>query len=231
MRCRVLGLHALPSATLLVPLTAPPAQAAAADCRSTPARVNIAVAGGVDVAKLKRLIEQARTQLERDEPVFAAVLGSYEARIMGTDSVRGGVLIATDRRVVFFAKTLTGHDLESYPYMNISSFEQGKNMMGHNITLYASGNRVHMKWIHSSKDWARFIATIKSAMNAKHRVAQPAPPPPPILPAAPPVPSPPPVPAAPDVINQLKRLGELRDAGVLTADEFDAKKAELLARL
>lgn len=34
-----------------------------------------------------------------------------------------------------------------------------------------------------------------------------------------------------DIIDQVKRLGELHDAGVLTDKEFAAKKAELLARL
>ncbi|MDX2088841.1 MAG: SHOCT domain-containing protein [Kofleriaceae bacterium] len=31
-----------------------------------------------------------------------------------------------------------------------------------------------------------------------------------------------------EVVDQLKKLGELRDAGVLTEDEFAAKKAKLL---
>jgi uncharacterized membrane protein YdbT with pleckstrin-like domain len=35
----------------------------------------------------------------------------------------------------------------------------------------------------------------------------------------------------PDVMDQLKKLAELRDAGVLTPEEFEAKKAELLRRL
>ena len=34
-----------------------------------------------------------------------------------------------------------------------------------------------------------------------------------------------------DIINQIRRLGELRDAGLLTPEEFEAKKAELLGRL
>src|SRR5206468_1273006 len=34
-----------------------------------------------------------------------------------------------------------------------------------------------------------------------------------------------------DVPDQLRKLGELRDAGVLTEDEFSAKKADLLARM
>ena len=42
--------------------------------------------------------------------------------------------------------------------------------------------------------------------------------------AAPPAPS-------PDVLEQLRKLGELRTAGVLTDDEFEAKKSELLGRL
>lgn len=36
---------------------------------------------------------------------------------------------------------------------------------------------------------------------------------------------------ADDVLATLERLGTLRDAGVVTAEEFEAKKAELLARL
>ena len=38
-------------------------------------------------------------------------------------------------------------------------------------------------------------------------------------------------PAAPDPMEQLRKLGQLRDAGVLTDAEFEAKKTELLARL
>jgi len=37
-----------------------------------------------------------------------------------------------------------------------------------------------------------------------------------------------PAPAAPDPIEKLKELGELRDNGVLTEEEFAAQKAKLL---
>jgi Short C-terminal domain len=49
--------------------------------------------------------------------------------------------------------------------------------------------------------------------------------------APPPMPAPAPAPAAApqvDIITQLKELGELRDSGVLTEDEFAAQKAKLL---
>lgn len=70
---------------------------------------------------------------------------------------------------------------------------------------------------------------VESAQAAAYRQQQAAPP----APAAAP---PPPAPAAPagppkdmnQIIEQLKQLGQLRDAGVLTEDEFAAQKARLL---
>ncbi|MGO9974744.1 MAG: SHOCT domain-containing protein [Solirubrobacteraceae bacterium] len=38
-------------------------------------------------------------------------------------------------------------------------------------------------------------------------------------------------PPDPDVLEQLRKLGDLRKTGVLTDAEFEAKKAELLGRL
>ena len=52
-------------------------------------------------------------------------------------------------------------------------------------------------------------------------------PPPPAY--APPPPPPPPADDAPDMLDQLQKLGELRDAWVLTEAEFAAQKAKILA--
>jgi hypothetical protein len=43
-----------------------------------------------------------------------------------------------------------------------------------------------------------------------------------------PAPPPPPAAATPDPIDQLKKLAELKDAGVLTDAEFQAQKAKIL---
>lgn len=52
----------------------------------------------------------------------------------------------------------------------------------------------------------------------------------PVPPAAPAAQAPPPAPAAaqPDYITELKKLAELRDMGIITADDFEAKKKQLL---
>jgi hypothetical protein len=41
-------------------------------------------------------------------------------------------------------------------------------------------------------------------------------------------PAAPAVPAAPDYTTELERLAKLRDEGVITAEDFDAKKKQLL---
>ncbi|TKV60410.1 SHOCT domain-containing protein [Nakamurella flava] len=71
---------------------------------------------------------------------------------------------------------------------------------------------------------------VESAQAAAYRQQQTAPPP---APAAAPPPPAPPAPAGPPkdmnvVIQQLQQLGQLRDAGVLTEEEFAAQKAKLL---
>jgi hypothetical protein len=47
--------------------------------------------------------------------------------------------------------------------------------------------------------------------------------------AAPAPPPPAAAPAAPSMIDQLKELGELKNQGILTEEEFAAQKAKLLA--
>jgi len=66
----------------------------------------------------------------------------------------------------------------------------------------------------------------KAATNqaAKAQAAAPAPPAAEVAAAAAPAPAA----LSDDVYEQLKKLGELREAGILTDAEFDAKKAQIL---
>jgi hemolysin activation/secretion protein len=65
---------------------------------------------------------------------------------------------------------------------------------------------------------------------AEQEAAEQAPPPQPVY-QAPPPPEPPPAPAAPaedDLVGRIQQLAVLRDAGVLSEDEFAAAKGKLL---
>jgi hypothetical protein len=70
-----------------------------------------------------------------------------------------------------------------------------------------------------------------AAKEEEQAAAQAPPPQPTYAEPAPAYAEPPPAPAAPsmdDKIAQLKELGELRDAGVLTDSEFEAQKGKIL---
>jgi hypothetical protein len=47
--------------------------------------------------------------------------------------------------------------------------------------------------------------------------------------AAPPAPAVPPPPAGESTVDQLQKLAQLRDSGVLTPEEFEAQKQKILA--
>jgi hypothetical protein len=117
--------------------------------------------------KLNKLLGKAGEHLDSDEEVVKAVVGTYETKIMGNDSVRKGLLAATNHRLIFYAKKMGGYDFESFPYENISSIEMGKQMiMGHHVKFFALGNEVKMKWIEDKDSVADFVADVKRLMRA-----------------------------------------------------------------
>lgn len=54
------------------------------------------------------------------------VFGVYETKSLGSDTVKNGILLATNKRLFFYGKRTFGFDSESFPYSNISSIEFGK---------------------------------------------------------------------------------------------------------
>ena len=161
------------------------------------------------MARIDTLLRQAKQHFDPQETPIATVMGAYETKIMGKDSVRNGVLVATDKRVIFYAKKMFGFDLEVFPYSNISSIEMGKGFMGHKITFFASGNRISMKWIKQGQI-QELVEHVKAAMGKKEQAL-----------ASP----------APDIPGQIQKLAALKENGILTEEEFQTKKSELLSKI
>jgi hypothetical protein len=159
----------------------------------------------------QKLMDLAQQFLEPGEQILAAVAGQYEKPKPGgqKEHIRTCLLLATDRRVLFYAKKVTGHDVESFPYSLVSSIVEGKNLMGHNVQVIAPGHQVEVKWIKNAAELANVVKT------ARERMGQPA------VPAK----------SETDPVEQLRKLGELRDAGIVTPEEFERKKEELLGRI
>jgi hypothetical protein len=111
-------------------------------------------------------IKAVQEHLNPNEIIVAAVFGAYETKIMGQDSIRNGVFVATNQRLIFFAKKMSGYDMEIFPFQNISSLEQGKGAMGYKIAFFTSGNKVTMKWI-TKGDFAQFFNYMHHVVSNK----------------------------------------------------------------
>jgi hypothetical protein len=165
------------------------------------------------MANYKKSLVLIQEHLDEQESIQASVFGAYEVKIMGSDSVRTGIFVATESRLVFYAKKLFGYDFESFPYKNISSIEKSKGMMGHTITIFASGNKAKMKWINTG-DIIKFTQFINSRIGnqtleeSKIDINN-----------------------GDDIPTQIEKLSNLKDKGILTEVEFTNKKDELLSKM
>jgi hypothetical protein len=134
----------------------------------------------------------------------------------GTYAKGQGLVVLTDRRLLFLKEGVVSRTTEDFPIEKISSVQWSSGIIYGTLTVFASGNKAEIKDI--NKDDGKQIAdTIRDRLSGK--TAQ--------RPAAEETATPP----QPDLYEQLAKLGQLRDGGVLTPEEFEAKKAELLSRL
>lgn len=116
---------------------------------------------------------------------------------------------------------LTGgpEDLEVIPTKSVSSVQVRRGAWYHDVTIYASGNTIVLSVDAADAERLRGLIMDQVLRGSSH------------APAATAAPAAPVQPAGDAVIEQIRKLGELRDAGILTQEEFEAKKSELLGRL
>lgn len=156
------------------------------------------------MANYKKSLVLVKEHLENGESIKASVFGAYEGKLMGNDITRNGIFIATETRLIFFAKKLFGYDLETFPFKNISSIEKSKGMMGHSITVFASGNKAKMKWINKG-NISQFTEYVNSNIGKTHSTQT--------------IQS-----NELDIPAQIKKLSDLKNQGILTEAEFEDKK-------
>jgi Bacterial PH domain/Short C-terminal domain len=138
----------------------------------------------------------------------------------GLNGGNQGLLVATNRRALFISEGVIKHSFEDFPYDRITSITSSRGMALAKITVMAAGaSRVIEQMDPASAQ--RVADHIRAAVERAGRPVQQVQMPPVQVPAQ-----------APDgIMEKLQKLGDLRDKGIVTQEEFDEKKAELLQRL
>jgi Short C-terminal domain len=163
--------------------------------------------------------------LESGERIKVLIIGAFDQAVIGTD-----------RRVLvykagFMAGASFGRKIASWDYRNVTGIQFDVHMNSAILMVHAAGTEpVKASYWASGKGSAQqspnaitfaskpadAVAASVAALRNLVAGAQS------VHPVAPP---------EPDAADQIRKLGELRDAGLLTDDEFQAKKAELLKRI
>lgn len=153
-----------------------------------------------------------QTHLMNDEKLIASVYGMFEGNIAGSKISKNGVFAVTNKRALFFAKKLFGYDMEIFHFKNIASVEKSKSLLGHTLKINSSGNNTSMKYINKG-NIDILTQTINDSIASANSSNQGQ------------------TPVQTDYVNQIKQLAELRDQGILSAEEFENKKEQLLSKI
>ena len=158
---------------------------------------------------VKKELAHLHTALMDGETVVNLATGDYR------DRLGRGLLALTDRRVMFVEVSGFGGkkmNLEDFALGRISSVATQRGQVSGTLTIHTSGNSAEIHKVMPLQRTDEIAQYIRERISGGDTPATSAP-------------------AQPDVLSQLAQLSALKDAGALTAEEFDTKKAELLARL
>jgi hypothetical protein len=132
---------------------------------------------------------------------------TVENATSGTYNNSGGLLVGTNSRVLFIDKGLLyGLKIEEFGLDKISSSQFETGLLMGKLTIFASGNKAVIDMVPKGEVKA-FAEWLSNKITNKSST---------------------PTPSTNDVTDQIKKLAELRDGGILTEEEFTAKKKQLL---
>jgi hypothetical protein len=138
----------------------------------------------------------------------------------GTSGARDGLLALTNRRLIFLVEGLKKPTIEDFSLNTLSSVSRSPGLVLSSLTLHFSTSRAEVRNIRN--DGAKeLVACLRARLKAGNDSSK-----------APSTQSSPAVETSRhDPIRLLRQLGRLKDAEMLTLEEFEVKKAELLRRI
>lgn len=150
------------------------------------------------------LSNNIQAHLYAGEKIEAAVTGMYLSKIFGNKAARKGTLIATSQRLVFYAKGITGYELDSHPYAEINNLETQRTVGTWQLRFTTARSTYHLRYAKGEVE--AFAQLVRSRIG--HQA----------VPAA----------QAPSAADELTKLAGLLGQGLITREQYDAQAARLL---
>ena len=160
----------------------------------------------------KSELKELPNVLMKDEQLMAILQGGLSS-IKGTNYNGLGLIIATNRRVLFLRKSIIGTvTKEDYPMSVISSAAFRKGLMASSVVITTANNEAVIERCEKgSAD--KFIKILTELIHSAHS---------PQVQTSAPI-------SQDDSIQKLEKLFELKQKGILTEEEFNQQKAKILA--
>lgn len=156
----------------------------------------------------KREVNELPEILMADEKIEKVESGILKN---GTGITGNGLLVATNIRLIFIDKPTFGFGIkmEDFPYEKISSVSVSTGFLKGELKLICSGNAASINLVTGAKIFSEFIrqkTSYKQKDNSENNESL-------------------------GILEKIEKLAELRDKGIISNDEFDSKKVELLSKL
>lgn len=170
---------------------------------------------GKAIKKYEEMLQEFSQLAGDDEILLNAVTGSNKGDSMP------GILFATNKRICFITRSFFRKKISvnNIPIDKVSSIEYSKGWLSSKILIYTANAAMQIEHINTDEA-PKFCNQVKKSME----VLAPQP-----YPAAPMYQQPQATaPQQKDFIQELKELGQLKQEGIITDEEFKLAKEKLL---
>lgn len=161
--------------------------------------------------KRQQLIEDAKPALLPGERILDATGGMVQVYRQGGNQSRRGTLVVTDQRVFLYTKRVGGFDVQDFAYGLLSACNYSTGAGFSTIELVTAGERIRVTQV-LKEEAKRIGPLVRHQMAVARGTAAP-------------------TQTQADPTEHLRKLTELRDAGLLTEEEFRVKRAAVIDKL
>ena len=143
-----------------------------------------------------------------DEEVLTMGQGRYQSHL--------GIVVVTTRRVVFVDLGMARRRVADFPFGQITSVENARGFTTGKLIITVAGNQAVVDQMYPRERADEIGDLVRSKLDRSSAMTAPA------------ASAPTAQPAATSLADEIRKLGELRNEGLLTDEEFEEQKRRLL---